>query len=314
MAELAKGEQTQITPPPAKAGDRESNGMGTGEETASDPKDAASATIKEPEKKPEDGIPPNIKTAFEKLTSEKAAFRQEKQALTQQVKEANERAAKAEAFTNAKTPMELLRAAGFTWKDAVEEITGVKAEGEEAPKPSKESKKPTLEDLDPEVAADLKAWKAERETKKLEEGRAAVRKAVETFATKAGDKYALTVKLGKLDDALGFIEAHFAKYKELPGATPQESMEIALAHVEESLKSQAEKWRAVLTSGAESDSVPNAADNRESAAPDSATSETAGKTLNHSQAGASRTGPSKEPQTPEEYRAAALRELLKTAR
>lgn len=323
MAEFAKGDQTQTTPPPAEAGDQESSGTGTGGKTEGDPKDAPSADQKEkvPEKKEESSLPPNIKAAFEKLTTEKAAFRHEKEQLTQQVKEANERAAKAEAFVNAKTPMEILRAAGFTWKDAVEEITGVKAEveGDEAPaKPGKRpdpEKKLGLEDLDPEVAADLKAWKAERAAKKREEGRAAIRKTMEDFAKKAGDKFSYTMKLGKLDDALEFIEAHFAKYKELPGSTPQESMEIALAHVEESLRGQAEKWKAVLTPAPESASVPDAAEEgSESAAPDSATSETASTTLTHSQAGAPRTGPSKEPQTAEEFRAAALREMLKAER
>ena len=321
MAEFAKGDQTQTTPPPAEAGDHESSGMGTGGKTEGDPKDAPSAEKekpKEPEKKKEDvNIPPNIKAAFEKLTADKAAFRQEKEGLIQQVKEANERAAKAEAFVNAKTPMELLRAAGFTWKDAVEEITGVKAGGEETPKPGKkeEPKKPTLEDLDPEVAAELKAWRAERAAKKQAEGRAAIRKSMEDVAKKAGDKYGYTMKLGKVDDALDFIEAHFAKYRELPGSTPQESMEIALAHVEENLRGQAEKWKAVLTPASESASVPDAAEeSSESAAPESATSETASKTLTHSQAGALRTGPSKEPQTAEEFRAAALREMLKAER
>lgn len=315
FAQADKGDKTQTTTAPAETGSPSGASAKDDGGATGSPSEKEDPSATKPEKKAEDSnIPPNIKAAFEKLTTEKAAFRQQKDALTQQVKEANERAAKAEALLSAKTPMELLRARGFTWKDAAEEMTGVRPGGDEEEAPAakpKADKKLSLEDIDPEVAADLKAWKAERAETARKAGREAISKNMTEFAEKEG-KYVYTLKLGKIDEALDFIEQHFAKYKELPGSTPRESMEIALAHVEESLKSQAEKWKAVLTPASDDATDQGAAENRESAAPDKAASEQAGsKTLTHSQAGAPRTGPSKTPSTPEEYRAAALAALLK---
>jgi hypothetical protein len=317
----AGGDQTQTTPPPAQAGAEKAQGKDDGGATALEPKDEASAT--EPEKKaPSEGddIPKGIKAAFEKLTADKAAFRQEREGLVQKLKDAEERAAKAEGLAGAKSPMELLRAAGYSWKDAVEEMTGLRPEGEEgepAVKPGKatESKKLTLEDIDPEAAADLREFRRQRQEAEAKAGREKVSSKLKEFAEKAGDKFKFTAKLGEYDKALDFINAHFAKHKALPGATPEEAMEIALAHVEADLRKEAEKWRGLLTPGQEGGTQESADEAvRESAVPQAESDRAVSiKTLTNSLGGRT-TNNSKQPSTPEEYRAAALAEMMKAER
>lgn len=307
LAVLDKGsDQTQTTTAPAETGKaavpevKDAGGETGNSSEKADPSAVKPEEKKPPEEKKGEELPTNIRAAFEKLTAEKAEVRKAREALAADQKALQQ----AQQLMGAKSPMELLRARGFTWKDAVEEMTGIRPEGEEAPDEKPAPKKLTLEELDPEVAADLKAWKEERAVKQAQERRSAVKKSMEEFVQKAG-KFELVQKLGAYDDALTFIESHYAKYRELPGSTPQESMEIALAHVEESLQEQAKKWRGVLTPGTERATHDGAGESPENAVRKAA-SELAGKTLSNSQAGASRTGTNKEPSTPEEFRAAAL--------
>lgn len=309
-----KGKQSQTTTDTAEPSALEAKVKEDGGNSEVPPLEKDPSAISEKPAAKEE-IPPSIRQAFDKLASEKAALRKDRDAMNLQVKEATERASKAEALTAAKSPLELLRAAGFSWKDAVEEMTGMRPEGEEPDaKPAakaKADKKLTLEDLDPEAAADLKAWKADRAAAQAKAGREKITGHMKEYAEKEGDKYSLVVKLGEYDKVVEFIERHFEKYKELPGATPQESMEIAMAHVEEDLQNQAKRF-GFLTRAPEGDMEEPAAENRESAVTTQAASDQArSKTLSNSQAGASRTGSPKEPQTPEEYRAAALAVMLK---
>jgi hypothetical protein len=311
-----KGNQTQTTTPPAQTGAVQAKGTDDGGATDLDPKDETSAANQEPDKKTDDK-PEFLKGAFDKLTTEKAALRKERESFAAERKELEALAAKGAKYADAKTPMELLRAAGFSWKDAAEEMTGLRPEGEEEPeKPTKQKgEKLKLEDIDPEAAKDLAEFRAERARKHETEVRAKLTDVAKAHAEKGGEKFKFVAKLGEYDKALDFINEHFAKHGELPGATPTEAMEIALTYVEANLRKEAEKWKGVLTGG-QDDGTQESADEavRESAVSQAESDRAvSSKTLTNTSGGRP-TNNSKQPSSPEEYRAAALAELTKAER
>lgn len=319
-AAMEQESKSQTSTPPAKTEQDSKSDSGTDDAGATDvnPKDDASVSSEE---KKADGekLPDSLKASFEKLTSERAALRKEreafmaeKQALLEQAKESGKFA----KFAEAKSPMELLRAAGFTWRDAVQEVSGIRPEGDDesdpvnrAPKRSRKEepeKKLTLADIDPDAARDLAEFRKQREEASRAKGREMVNNRLKEFTNKNSDKFKFVQKLGEFDAALDFIESYYAEHKQLPGVTPEETMEVALSHVESNLRKQAERFRG-LTADQESAVV----DSEESAVDEPARDDgSVGKTLSNFSGGRS-TSNSKQPSTPEEYRAAALAEALR---
>lgn len=310
--------KSQTSTPPAKTeSDSTESKSGTDDVGATDanPKDGASDSTEE--KKAEgEKMPESLKASFEKLTSERAALRKEREAFLAEKKALEEKANASGKFAEAKSPMELLRAAGFTWKDAVAEVTGIRPDGDDEHDPvnqrrhsrktEEEPKKLTLADIDPDAARDLAEFRKQREEQSRKAGRELVHNKLKEFATKNEEKFQFVSKLGEFDAALDFINSYYMEHKQLPGVTPEETMEVALAHVESNLRKQAERFRS-LTMPAESADVQG--DERAASRPasdDGAFS----KTLSNNSGGRT-TQNSKQPSTPEEYRAAALAEALR---
>ena len=111
--------------------------------------------------------------------------------------------------------------------------------------------------------------------------------------------------------ALDMIEHHIREYGEMPAATREESLELALDAVNERAMKEAEKWRARLTKVKKLD-IGESVETPEQ--PSRAVSEVANsRTLTNSMTtGPSRPASSQKPRSDEDYRAAAMA-ILKQA-
>ena len=231
------------------------------------------------------------------IAAEKAALRKQKEEIAQRQKDF----AKLDTAIQAKDPLALLAAAGFSYQQLVEQVINGKVTSE-APK----------EGAPAEWQTRVQALEQELAKERATRARLDALGRVKDLAAKGGDKFALTRERNMEDRALAFLEDHYQKTGEMPGESFEESLEIALEAVEEHLNSELEQWlttskaRAKLGSAGVNTSPPQGTGGADgSAAKVVKTLTNAGTT-----APAKRVAPP-EPKTAEDYRRLALQLLEK---
>jgi hypothetical protein len=147
-----------------------------------------------------------------------------------------QRMAQARAAGN---PVALLAAAGFTHAQYNAAVAGLKDEPEATEKPTGN---PEYDSLKQELAA----IKAERDNERIQSSRSQFLSHTEKLL-KDDPKYAHLSSLGEWQSVEAVILAHIREHGEPPGATLDESIQLAAEQVEYNLKKEAERWSGVLT-------------------------------------------------------------------
>lgn len=196
--------------------------------------------------------------------------------------------------------MALLAAANIPWSEAARQV--LEGTGAKPPKAAaKDDDEPT--GLKAEVA-ELRNRLAARDAA---EGRAKVSAKIGTLV-KDNPKFRHVDKMEATDQVLAFIEHYHKETGELPGATPEESFEIAAEAVEQHLAKEAKRWAKVLP-GSSGDATKPISKSEVPAA--EATSQQA-KTLSNTTGSGPKTAPvasKKTVKTPEQYQQEVLNAL-----
>lgn len=293
LAALTQADQVQVPPDSSSPAPTpvESKPEG-GKATEPDPATAPPATTPEPDK---------LAKNFEALTLEKAQLRKEREEL--KARQASvARLEAAEKALAAGDYMGVLNAHGIPYKALVEQlISGANADPDAAADKPGAPKK-----------ADPLATRLEQLEKQLQQERAQRYKEqivgkFEATVKAAGEKYELVAaEPGGVQSALKLLEDHYDQTGQMPAATLDESIEIALDAMESSLSKrlspllQTKKAKAIAglerNSGSTQNAVPQAA----------SAQATQQKTLTNSQAASGTKAAPPEPKTDEDYRRAAL--------
>ncbi len=226
-----------------------------------------------------------VTKSFEDLAREKAAFRAEKEKL------ATGRATTLEAAAAKRDAIALLEAAGIPWKEAAEQI--LSSPGEKPRKEEPDARDTRLAALEQELAS-----------RREQEGREKVLSKLSARVAADPVKFKYVSGLKAEREAIGFLEQYYKDTGEMPGASPEESMEIALEAIETHHAKMA-KIYAPLTGASGAATVPAS----KTAVPAvGAVSQQAPKTLtNRTGAGPSSASPgSNKPKTSEDYVRAAI--------
>ena len=245
-------------------------------------------------KKAEEAKPPKgWERPFETLAREKAAVREQAQALKAQ-EALIEEGRRAKEAREKGDPLELLKANGWEWDDVVAHLTGQKRDPNKAPAPK-------VNDEIAQLRAEVMAMKAEKQQAALMD---TIGKAIET------SEFRFVKELATPQQVYAELDAYHRQNGELPVPGDfQASVALVLEAAETNLKGTAERFKKVigLTSAPTSASVGGAAAKGDV----NRSSELSSNTLSNSLDGAPRaTTQAAKPQTPEEYRAAALQALV----
>ena len=239
---------------------------------------------------------------FDVLVREKAALRKREQ----QLHEKEQSFAKFEAAKTGKDPLALLAAAGFSYRDLVQQVI----DGKISDKPA-DGKTDT-----PEVAA-LRAQVAEMQKmftqSRVEAQQAQVQGRAAELALEGGDKFKVTTAKKMTNRAIRYLEEYYQQVGEWPAATLDDSLVMALEAVEADLRREADSWRPFLTPGGEPAKVvgtePAMVSPKEVVRQGTSGQAPQSKTLTNSLVAPARSD-TDVPRTSEEYQRKALAELM----
>lgn len=268
-------------------------------EVKPDPK--AEAKPPEPTKPPEPENP--MRKRFEELAKAQADSRAEREGAKKELDTLTEarRFADAAKSLQAGDRLGAIRALGLTFEDLANDVLGDKptAKAPDEPAGIKELKA-ELAAIREERAKDIQRQEISNDLSVLSQ-----------FAQAAGEKYELTVKMGRLPDAYQMIRDHQAATKQLPGGSADAAMEWALSAVEADEEAKGKRY---LTALKLSSTLSPAGTKPEAPGPQAGSGQmtsAAPRTLTNSLAAPPPPRPSGKPSSPDELRARA-REVLKT--
>lgn len=255
------------------------------------------AAKKAAEAKPadEEKPPKGWERPFETLAREKAALREQQRTLREQAALLEEAKTLKQA-KEAGDPLAILKASGWEWDDVVAHLTGQKRDPNKAPAPK-------TNDEIAQLRAEVMAMKAEKQQAQLMD---TIGKAIST------SEFRYVKELATPAQVYAELDAYHRQNGELPIPGDFEaSVALVLEAAETNLKGTAERFKKVmgLTGAPASGSVAGAVAAQGAVSRSSELSSS--PTLSNSHDGAPRaTTPTAKPQTPEEYRAAALQALV----
>lgn len=302
LAALRAGPQNAAAPEVKPAADAASNtlklGAVTGENMDQGPGTKGPAEEPEVDEKeqPVKELPPkspSIRKSLEQIAREKAALRAEKEAVRPlqglQARLGPQGVHQLEQALSSGNTAEIIKALGIRPGDVQFEAAKEVVQG---------AKK-----TDPEVEAirqELAELKQARQREQMEIGR----KRTLELTTKLATEYEWISDDPKAhDEALGMVEDFIRKHGEMPAATREESLRLALADVNERYEKEAEAWEKRLTRRKSRAITPE--ESPEQSTP--AVSEFGGSRINNSMATAPSRAPAKtQPKSDDDYRNAAL--------
>lgn len=295
-------------PPPEKPADqqeKEPESEGQEAPEGEKPADQQEKPVEKPaekDPKPPEEVPDRIKQSFEVLAREKAQLRAEKAALAAD----REKIAAAERLLNAKDPVSLLAAAGFSHKQYTDQLLEGKFAPEKESKPAEET----------DVVKEVRELKAELKRRDQQAAKARIASEIKARAAAGGEKFKFTRTLGAEGEAQAYLENYFSQTGELPvPGDMAASYDVALEAVEKHYRARGEKWKPLLTGNTPVNKTVHEAPKSDS--PQAASDEEAEqqhRTLTNSQSAAPRgAAPTKTvPKTAEDYQKAALAALEKS--
>lgn len=250
-------DQTEQTPPPAPAAPQsnldamnaafaealKAEGLVKGPEETPPP---AAEPAKLPETAKVEGNPPAEvpvapEKSWEKLMQEKAELRRQQEALKANPQLAIPNAQAIAKAVQSGDALGAIAALGFTYADVTKQLLSTP----EAPatRPSAEPQAPTAA-VPPELQQrlqrldQLEAWAMQQQRQSI------LNNVKEVLPA---DKFKLITGRGEYETVLGYLERFHAETGTLPGATFNESVQIAAEALEARLAQEAEKWKKVLT-------------------------------------------------------------------
>lgn len=250
-----------------------------------------------PPEPPKQELEGKLSKNFDALIAKERALRQEQQALKEKENQYRQFERMKEAM-DAKDPIALLQAAGMSWQAAVDRV--VKGE---AGAPAQELP-PGIKELMEKVSSLENSLKQEKAQAAAHANRQAVLSKAQSLVDKDTERFSLVKERGAVPEALQLLEQYFDANGSLPGADMDESLLMALDHLEQKYTSEMERW--LTTSKAKSKLGSIQGKPGKEAAPVQATSGQA-KTLTSSHVPApAGSGAPRVPKTAEDYQRAAL--------
>lgn len=227
--------------------------------------------------------------------AEKAKLREDREALRRDQAELDLiRQAKASG-----RPVEALRALGWTYEDATNEVLGKPLAGKREPEAAK---------VDPHVAKLQEKLQALEQTYAQERERAAeaeFRAGLVQLAAKEPDRFELVRAMGAYDEALAWTLSYVRDNGCLPGETQAQAMEEALAQIERRHEERLLKPEVLTAKKVRQRLTPAEAPKPAAARPQASPAKTQSTLTNPLAAAAPPKAAKPEPRTPDEFRAAA---------
>lgn len=250
------------------------------EETVKVPEVKAEETVKVPEEAP-------LKKGFDALALEKAKMRRKEA-------ETAERLKLLEKYENAKTPLDLLMAKGFSYDDATRQL--LKGEYKEAAKKEPEES---------EVIKEVRQLKQQLAEERAQSTRQEIQNKIMSYAKANADKFPFTAAKQAEHLAFQYLREYVAETNELPGKDIEESIALSFQAVEADLEKEITAAANILTKVRKpAISVPGS---NEKAVQTAASGQATQKTLTNSLVSPGK--PAREPAVPrtaEEYQQAAV--------
>ena len=206
------------------------------EETKVEAAPEAKPEEKKDEEKKEDEAPEQLKRGFDSLAREKAGLRKKEQELESRLK-------LLERYENAKTPMDLLQAKGFSYDDVTRQIL----KGEHVPAEKEGGFAAKNAEKEPEWVNEFRELKNQLQQERALNARRELEGKFAEYASKNADKLPYTMAKGDQVRAFKYLEQYARENNELPGETVEESIEIAYRAVEKDLEKEVNAAAALLT-------------------------------------------------------------------
>lgn len=181
--------------------------------------------------------------AFQKLLRDRAALRQEAEAL-KPYREASK-------LIDAQTLQAIAKAKAAHDPQAALAALGFKIESPTKAKPAEE---PEIPEYVREMKAELESLKAERAEVRANRARKEVVERTRE-AIKEAD-FPLVSTLGEHDMVVNMLENYYTMHQSLPAETFEESVKVVAKEVERILGAQKQKWAKVLTSAPPAETMP----------------------------------------------------------
>ena len=211
--------------------------VGTSSNSAGDPPPVQQAT------KPADEVPVAPEKSWEKLMQEKAELRRQQEALKASPQLAIPNAQALAKAVQSGDALGAISALGFTYADVTKQLLATPEAPPAAVTPAAEAT-PAALNLPPELQQrlqrldQLEAWAMQQQRQSI------LNNVKEVLPA---DKFKLITGRGEYETVLGYLERFHAETGTLPGATFNESVQIAAEALEARLAQEAEKWKKVLT-------------------------------------------------------------------
>lgn len=226
--EPAETPQTQPAEVPVDQG--QADGAVDPDEAAAKAQDAAEAAAPPPPP-----APPKLEKNFDALIQKERKIRAEQEALKQK-EEQYRRFEAMKGALDAKDPIALLAAAGMSWQEAIDRVVKGEAGTKEEPVP------PAIKTLLDKVTSLEETIRQEKAQAQAQAARSTAVAKAQALVEKSGDRFSLVKERNAVPEALRLLEAHYDATGELPAATLEESIELAMDQLEQKYTAELESW------------------------------------------------------------------------